>query len=861
MHDKGTLMTVFTNHRFATDFLRLNRRLALVVLALLAIESASAANAQTYMFNRADYATGSGSQAVAVGDFNGDGRMDVVTGNGLSNANSVSVLLGKADGTFAPHVDYPVGAAPAAVAAGDFNGDGKLDIAVLLGSSNTVVGILLGNGDGTFKPVITTMAGPGGNGMAIGDFNGDGKLDVAIADFLTSNVDVMIGKGDGTFNAPASYATGNSPRMVAIADYNGDGKLDLATVNYGDQTVSILLGAGTGTFGTHTDFATKQQGCISIAAGDLRNKGLIDLVMGCQTLGEVVVMLGNGNGTFKTPKDYSVPAGVDTVLLGDFNGDGKLDVAVTNGATTGMVSVLTGTGSGTLKKTAISFGTNFGPAGLAAADFNGDGNLDLVTADAGSPFGVAIGDISVLLSNGKSLFAGRTDYNISSASTSGAYNGLAAGDLNGDGKIDLAVPVTFANQLSLLFGTGSGTFKPFSTITLPTSPNAVAIGDFNNDHKNDIALVNFGGGDTISILLNAGSGTFPTNTQYNTGGSGYAIATGDFNNDGNLDIVVTGEESNNISVLLGNGAGAFPSFTTYAAGSLPMGVSVGDFNHDGFLDIAVANYGSSSVSVFINKGDGTFLPQVTYSTGGNPISVAVGSFRGNGILDLAVATDQAFGGLAILLGNNDGTFQKAVTYDTLNNAYSIVAGDFNNDGKLDVAMTIVNAGNPGFITIMPGAGDGTFGPGVTLTTGSLPSGLVVADFNKDGGLDLATANGSTDGDIGSASVLLNEPVIGLYPGSLAFGSQKTGTTSPSKTVTLSNPGATPLKITGFTIGGTDPKDFTETNDCPKSLATGENCTINVSFSPTASGARSGSLTIKDKALSTPQTIALSGTGT
>jgi len=854
-------MTNLLSQEISVGSIRARVNFVAIGILMVTIALMTRAQAQTYMFNRADYPTGSGSEAVAVGDFNGDGRMDVVTGNGLSNANSVSVLLGKADGTFALHVDYSVGAAPVAVAVGDFNGDGKLDIAVLLGSSNTVVGILIGNGDGTFKPVITTTAGEGGYGMAIGDFNGDGNLDVAIADFLTNNVDVMFGKGDGTFNPPASYATGNSPRMVAIADYNGDGKLDLATVNYGDQTVSILLGTGTGTFGTHTDFATKQQGCVSVAAGDLRNKGPIDLVMGCQTLGQVVVMLGNGNGTFKAPKDYSVPAGVDTVLLGDFNGDGKLDVAVTNDETTGMVSVLTGTGSGTLQKTVASFGTNFGPMGLAAADFNGDGKLDLVTADAGSPFGVVIGNISVLLSNGKSLFAGRTDYNVSSASTTGAYTGLAAGDLTGDGKIDLAVPVTYASQLSLLFGTGSGTFKPFSTITLPTNANAVAIGDFNNDHKNDIALVNFGGGDTISILLNAGSGTFPTNTQYNTAGSGYAIATGDFNNDGNLDIVVTGEESNNISVLLGNGAGAFPSFTTYTAGSLPMGVSVGDFNHDGFLDIAVANYGSSSVSVFINKGDGTFMPQVTYSTGGNPISVAVGSFRGNGVLDLAVATDQAFGGLAILLGNNDGTFQKAVTYDTLNNAYSIVAGDFNNDGKLDVAVTIVNSGNPGFITIMPGNGDGTFGAGVTLTTGSVPSGLVVADFNKDGGLDLATANGSTIGDIGSASVLLNEPVIGLYPGSLAFGSQKTGTTSSSKTVTLSNPGGTPLKITGFTIGGTDPKDFIETNDCPKSLATGENCTINVSFSPTASGARSGSLTIKDKALSTPQTIALSGTGT
>ena len=851
-------MSDFMRQRFVTGPLGPNTSLALIILALLL--TVPSASAQTYMFNRADYATGTGPETVAVGDFNGDGRIDVVTGNTFSMANTVSVLLGKADGTFAPHVDYSAGGAPTSVAVGDFNGDGKLDIAVLYGSSNASVGILLGNGDGTFKPVMTTTAGPGGYGIAVGDFNGDGKLDVAIADFLTNNVDVMLGRGNGSFNPPVSYPTGNSPRMVAIADYNGDGHLDLATVNYGDETISILLGTGTGTFGAHADTPTKQPGCVSIAAGDLRNKGLMDLVAGCQELGQVVVLLGNGNGTFKTAKAYAVPAGVDIVALGDFNGDGKLDVAVTNGASSGSVTVLTGSGSGTLKKTVVSYGTNFGPVGLAVGDFNGDGKLDLVTANSGSPFGIVTSDISILLSNGKTLLGGHTDYPVSKATTTGAYSGIAAGDLNGDGNIDLAVPVTFSNQLSILLGTSTGKFKPFTTITLPTSSNAVAIGDFNNDHKNDIALVNFGGGDTISILLNSGAGTFPTNTQYNTGGAGYGIATGDFNNDGNLDVVVTGEESNNISVLLGNGTGAFPSFATYTTGSLPMGVSVGDFNHDGFLDIAVANYGGSTVSVFINKGNGTFLPKVDYTVGGNPISVAVGSFRGNGTLDLAVATDQAFGGLAVLLGNDDGTFQKAVPYDTLNNAYTVVAGDFNNDGKLDLAVTIDNAGNLSYITIMPGNGDGTFGEGVTLSTGSIPSGMVAADFNNDGGLDLATANGSTDGDIGSASVLLNDPVMGLHPSDLTFASQKVGTTSASQTITLSNPGATPLKTTSFTIVGTDPKDFVQTNDCPKSLATGTDCTINVSFSPTATGARSGTLTIKDKALSSPQIIPLSGTG-
>jgi hypothetical protein len=133
---------------------------------------------------------------------------------------------------------------------------------------------------------------------------------------------------------------------------------------------------------------------------------------------------------------------------------------------------------------------------------------------------------------------------------------------------------------------------------------------------------------------------------------------------------------------------------------------------------------------------------------------------------------------------------------------------------------------------------------------------VAADFNKDGGLDLATANGSTSGDIGSATVLLNDPVIGLFPGALTFKSQTVGTTSPAQTVTVSNPGATPLKITSITSSG----DFAETNNCPKTLDTGAYCTVDVTFSPTATGTRTGTLSIKDKALSSVQKIALTGTG-
>ena len=216
------------------------------ILAVLTILAAPL-DAQSYMFNRADYATGIGPETIAVGDFNGDGRLDVVVGNTLSPEHTVSVLLGNADGTFAPAVDYAAGGQPSSVAVGDFNGDGNLDIVVLYGFVNASVGVLLGDGTGKFKPVMVTTAGPGGGSIAVGDFDGDGNLDVAIADNLSPSlgVDVMLGNGTGTFKAPVSYATASDPRMVVVSDFNGDKKLDLATINSVTETVSVLLGTGT----------------------------------------------------------------------------------------------------------------------------------------------------------------------------------------------------------------------------------------------------------------------------------------------------------------------------------------------------------------------------------------------------------------------------------------------------------------------------------------------------------------------------------------------------------------------------------------------------------------------------------------
>jgi len=272
-----------------------------------------------------EYATGRWPETVAVGDFNGDGKLDLVVAN--SGDNDVSVLLGNGDGTFQPTVNYSVGAG--SVAVGDFNRDGKLDLAV---TDSNGINVLLGNGDGTFQPAVkTAVAGAGA--MAVGDFNRDGNLDLVVADYASNDIKVLLGNGDGKFQLAGSYSTGPGPDSVAVADLNGDGMLDLVVATNGstdtdNNTVSILLGNGDGTFRAHVDYDTGSSNPSSVAVGDFNGDGKLDLVVADLFSTDVRLLLGNGDGTFGTAASYAAGAGPSSVAVGDFNDDGRLDIAV-----------------------------------------------------------------------------------------------------------------------------------------------------------------------------------------------------------------------------------------------------------------------------------------------------------------------------------------------------------------------------------------------------------------------------------------------------------------------------------------------------------------------------------------------------
>ena len=294
----------------------------------------------------ASFAVGTKPKMVAVSDLNADGRMDAVSAN--QDSGTVSVLIGNGSGGFATAIGYPVCTGTHEVAIADFNGDGKRDLAVACWG-DPQVDVLLGIGNGTFGGAVGYTSGTRPHSVVAGDFDGDGDQDLAIANNGSANMSILRNAGNGTFTAPVTYSGGTGPHSIRAADLNADGALDLAMVNDESDNVSVFIGNGNATFRTVVNYPT---GLVpkGVAIGDLNRDGLPDLVATntansyptcCHTGDDTVsVLVGTGGGAFGTAATYTVGIAPFAAALGDFDGDGDLDLATANWHS-GNLTVLT----------------------------------------------------------------------------------------------------------------------------------------------------------------------------------------------------------------------------------------------------------------------------------------------------------------------------------------------------------------------------------------------------------------------------------------------------------------------------------------------------------------------------------------
>ena len=697
--------------------------------------------------------------AIVAGDFNGDGHLDLAVAN--VGDGTVSVLLGNGDGTFQPQVTYALGLYPSAIVAGDFNGDGHLDLAVANFPVRRLrhVSVLLGNGDGTFAPQVTYAVGAAPGAIVAGDFTGDGHLDLAVASLspdlavsyssFSYDVSILLGNGDGTFQPQVTYTVGSGPDAIATGDFNGDGETDLAVANEYSDDVSVLLGKGDGTFVDPDQFATTPHAAPLVA--DVNGDGTDDVLV-VDGAGDILYRQGipGQPGTFEPPVTVNPP------LPDGSNPYTSRDIAWLPNTDQGPVLA-----SVDAKDNAISFyayrdggfvrlsgslTTGQLPAQIIAADLSGDGLTDLVVRNAGD------GTLSVYFGGQrvKSKIVGL----ISSLDPPTflppvilpvglGVSDVQAVDTTGSGALDLVVTNKLTGQVSVLLHLGNGGFAapvpyragtglseidPGSTpeVTSAEATAGVAAGPLTPGGPTSLVTIN-PGSNTLDVLAGLGGGRFANPVTIETPSPAQVVRMGDFTGNGIEDLAVL--TADGLSIYLGNGQGGFSlPPTTYAVPSESDGLTVADLTGNGKLDLLVGDaYGD--VLVLLGNGDGTFQP---YHEANQSIELAVADLTGNGSKDIIYA-DQGLDQVVVDYGAGNSTVLANQSTGLLDPG-AVKLADLNGDGIPD--LIVANSGSNN-VLIYPGIGNGQFGPAINggngYFVGTNPVGITVANLSGNPG--------------------------------------------------------------------------------------------------------------------------------
>jgi uncharacterized protein (TIGR03437 family) len=807
---------------------------------------------------------GSQIPTLAVGDFNGDGNADLIE---ALYANSVAVLLGNGDGTLRPPLERTVNTTaflnPSSVAVGDFNGDGKLDAvitglvnvsgsAVQAGLADYSATVLLGNGDGTFGQSMTYEL-PENGSIAVADMNGDGKPDVILA--ATNAVVVALGDGTGALDPPAIYPYGNCT-AVAVADFSRDGTNDVACARQ-SQLGIFLGGAPSGLAITQSHIGNLTAGetgmtyTLSVTnAGSAPSWGTVRVTDALPPGLAATSLTGAGwtcdlaSVTCAQPGGLAAGAGYSPIVLSANVGTGAAGnetntatVITDGGASTAFISSSDTEFFRLATTTKLSVAPNSPLVGQAVTltamvTPAVDGNV-VFTSD-----GAALGEAAI--QNGQASLTTTQLPNGNLLLRAQFVGDSTHGPSGGTAKLTVGTTAT------------SNGFVSSSSVSLngSQSPAWIAVGDFNRDGNADIATVNSGTNDVI-VLLGKGDGTFRTAVSYPLAitQEQYAswIQVADFNGDGIPDLLVTGVNNANagaVSVLLGKGDGTFRILPPQVGSQNPITIpTIADFNLDGKLDLICGANGAGVV--LLGNGDGTFQAPTKLSTPfGN--AGAAADLNGDGIPDFVT------GGLSVSLGNGDGTFQSPISYTSGGaiDARDFVIADFDGDGIPDIVSNTL--GFPIGLAFWKGNGDGTLRPPV-VTTAPFEDTLLVGDFNGDGIPDIAGPGiniyfGNGDGTFQSAF-----PIALPYPMVVATGDFN-GDGRPDFAVALtpSNSIAIVLgQFAGLAIQVTHTAVFTA----------GENgATYQISVSNPSATPSSGTVTVTDFLPDGLAVVSMSGTG-
>ncbi|HBY59909.1 MAG TPA: hypothetical protein DEH78_08800 [Solibacterales bacterium] len=609
----------------------------------------------------------------------------------------LQVYQGSREGSFRTRTNYTVGPARRGVLADDFDRDGPPDLAVLYTANDgraSGIAFLKGNGDGTFgAPVNTTFDANFPASFARTDFNGDGRLDLAVAD-NGGRIYVFNGRGDGGFTAGPVYtlAAGNNITSIAVGDVNGDGRADLVAAT-GAGRFAVLGGNADGTFAAPRDFEGLTQPQY-IALGDFNRDGRPDIALSSQTQ-TVGIALNRGDGTFAAPEAYVANYDASTLQLVDFNRDGHLDIvigegsdqAMAPGGDSGYFMVLLGNGDGTLAAAPLST-AEFQVTQGAAGDFNGDGRADVVVAGFS-------GNLQTLLMGANNRLRRGPRLRIDAA----AAAEMATGDFNGDGRLDLAIAADTSRAVLVLAGDGQGGFSQLARVATPLTALSVSTADFNGDGRADLAVAYRGAQQTdaggVRLLLNQ-AGSFTLGPEVRAGSPSQVVA-GDLDGDGRADLLVLERgpfEPNpaNPGALLflaGRGNGTFADPVTYRASLGPARVVTGDLNGDGRRDLIVLGRGPSfrfETGVLLGLAGGRFGAATLYQSSFGPADAVVADFDGDGRADLVTAHCCGETDMTVRPGNGDGTLQGEVHFPGGGDPAQVLAGDLNNDGRPDLVI-------------------------------------------------------------------------------------------------------------------------------------------------------------------------------